>query len=359
MSVYLSLHVEFELVRKLVMIGVAACFYYSGCVMLARWRSRQKPCTIVLNYHGASGGYLREHMLYLRRHYRVMHLEEAMEEAAAPPQRNDHRTALVMTFDDGYHDNYTDAFALARELQTPITIFLIPGYIESGNRFWWFESHYLLKNTQVEKVSLAGKVFHLNHPNERQALEQEITVHLQHAPSVAEREAFLKSMHEALAVRGALTAEEEATRPLTWVEVREMQESGQVAFGAHTLHHPILSSLTDEKELLREVQECRIMLEQHLGRPVRSFAYPVGQQQHIGDRVVQAVQEAGYDWAFTTIDGFNSRQDNPYLLRRIETDVSQHWLILAAEAAGLWSFFARLRWFPLIRAYLNRNPKQR
>ena len=69
------------------MLAVAACFYYSGAVRLARWWHRRRAYTIVLNYHAASGGYLREHMRYLRRHYRVMHLEAALEEAAGAAHR--------------------------------------------------------------------------------------------------------------------------------------------------------------------------------------------------------------------------------------------------------------------------------
>ena len=59
----------------------AACLYYSGLVKLARWwmqRSGQR--LIILNYHGASEGDLRSHLLYLRRHYRMLHLEKALEE---------------------------------------------------------------------------------------------------------------------------------------------------------------------------------------------------------------------------------------------------------------------------------------
>ncbi|HZS78641.1 MAG TPA: polysaccharide deacetylase family protein [Ktedonobacteraceae bacterium] len=341
--------------RKFVMIFVAACLYYSGCVRLARWWNRRKPRVIVLNYHEASGGYLREHMLYLQRHYRVIHLEDALEQLDSGLQGDDPRTALVMSFDDGYHDNYSHAFPLARELNIPFTVFLIPGYIDRDRRYWWLEERHLLKHTKVEKIALDGKILHLNDPSERLELAQTITRHLHTAPSVAEREAFLTMLHQTLDVPAGLAEEEETTRPLTWQEIRAMQESGLISFGAHTLHHPILSSLIDEKELLDEVKECRTVLEQQLGRPVRSFAYPVGQVQHISKGVVQAVQQAGYKWAFTTVNGFNDQKSNPYLLRRIETDVSQHWLILAAEAAGLWSLFARLRWVPFIRAYINRK----
>lgn len=49
-----------------------------------------------------------------------------------------------------------------------------------------------------------------------------------------------------------------------------------------------------------------------------------------------------YDYAVTTVYGFNTPQSDPYLLRRIEVDVDQHWLLLAAKASGVWGFFSCL-----------------
>src|SRR5690349_564726 len=110
--------------RKLILICIAACFYYSGLVGVARWwvrRSGQK--LIILNYHRATAGDLRRHLLYLRRHYRLMHIEAALEELYVARKEQhcsaDTRTPLVLTFDDGYHDNYTHGFALTRELEVP------------------------------------------------------------------------------------------------------------------------------------------------------------------------------------------------------------------------------------------------
>ena len=132
-----------------------------------------------------------------------------------------------------------------------------------------------------------------------------------------------------------------------------MEKSGWVSFGAHTLHHPILAYLTDPEELKQEVEKCREILEQRLGHPIRTFAYPVGQIQHISENVLESVKEAGYQWALTTKYGHNAPQSDPYLLRRIEVDVSQHWLVMAAEAAGVWGFFSRIRWIPFIRKYFT------
>ncbi len=350
--------------RKRLLIFIAACFYYSGCVRLARWwtKYRQKR-VIVLNYHGASGGDLLRHLLYLRRHYRMLHLEEALAELYGqqkePTAAQDRRTPLVLTFDDGYRDNYTHAFALARQLQVPLTIFLIPGYLESGEHFWWREGRRLVDRSQVDEVTIAGCRYDLRQPAERNALAQAIDRHLRCACSVEQREGFLAWARKALAVPAASGAQEEAVLPLQWVQVREMQESGWVSFGAHTMHHPILAYLSDPAEVQREVGECRRLLEQRLGHPVRAFAYPVGQLQHIGDKVQYAVQQAGYAWALTTMYGFNTPRSNPYLLRRIEVDVSQHWLVMAAEAAGLWGLFSRLHWLPIMRRYLENASARR
>ncbi len=149
--------------RKRLLTIIAACFYYSGLVKLARWWIRHLGNRLViLNYHCATGGDLRSHLLYLRRHYRILHLETALEDLYMPSKNGevrDRRTPLVLTFDDGYHDNYTHAFTLACELQVPITIFLIPGYIESRCRFWWLEGDYLASHAQVSEAAIEGRTF--------------------------------------------------------------------------------------------------------------------------------------------------------------------------------------------------------
>src|SRR5690349_4039398 len=120
--------------RRQLGIVFAAVLYHCGLVRLCRWLTRRSGRRlIILNYHQATGGDLQSHLLYLRRHYRILHLEEALNElyGLSPVQTQDKRTLLALTFDDGYHDNYTCAFKLACELQVPITIFLVPGYLES------------------------------------------------------------------------------------------------------------------------------------------------------------------------------------------------------------------------------------
>jgi len=248
-----------------------------------------------------------------------------------------------LTFDDGYHDNYTHGFALARELQVPITIFLIPGYIESGEYFWWLEGKRLVQRAQVNEVTIDGCTYCLERLEERDLLAQTLDGRLRYASSVAEREALLATFREALAVPSHVLVEEERTRPLTWAEVHKMAESGWVSFGAHTMHHPILAYLKDPQEVQHEVEQCRDLLEQQLGHPVRTFAYPVGKPEHIGDAGVRVVKAAGYEWAVTTIEETNTPRSDPHLLGRYPGIIDQHWLVMASELVGLLGNISRIK----------------
>ncbi|HEX6553392.1 MAG TPA: polysaccharide deacetylase family protein [Ktedonobacteraceae bacterium] len=330
--------------RGRMLLFLSACFYYSGLLSLVRESTQRSwRYLVILNYHRA-GGDLRRHLLYLRRHFRILHLETALQELYTPREEGlqigDRRTPLVLTFDDGYSDNYTHAFALAREFEVPLSIFLVPGFMEKGNSFWWLD--HLILHAGVEKVTLEGHCYHLNQQEGRKALAQAIDADMDRAASTAKREELLASLRKLLAVPDSAVSEEEPTALLRWAEVREMEGSEWVSFGAHTMHHPVLGYLSDPAEVQREVSECRTVLEQQLGHPVRVFAYPYGKPHQIGDFGPRAVRRAGYDWAVTTVSGYNTSSTNPYLLKRVFSDVNQHWLVIAAKTSGIWIIAARM-----------------
>src|SRR6266480_5476593 len=93
--------------RRIEML-IAACLHHSGLLKLGRWwTERSGKRLIILNYHCAAGGDfyrtvggdLRRHLLYLRRHYRILHLEAALKELYMlpyenAPQRRDRCTSL-------------------------------------------------------------------------------------------------------------------------------------------------------------------------------------------------------------------------------------------------------------------------
>jgi peptidoglycan/xylan/chitin deacetylase (PgdA/CDA1 family) len=330
-------------------IVTAFLLYYSGIVPLARWWSgRPGKRLLILAYHRATEGDLRRHLLYLRRHYRILPLETALMDLYEPSdcglRGSDHRAPLAITFDDGYVDNFTDLRVLATELQIPITVFLIAGYMNTHRPFWWLEPGRLVSHAAVQKVALSGRTYRLAQARDRQVLTTTLYGHLRHATSVAKREAFLHSLRDLLKVPPARASDDVRTRSLTWQEVHQLEATGYFSFGAHTVHHPVLAALDEMAEVQREVSQCRSITERHLGHAVLTFAYPMGQMKDIGACAPQAVKQSGYSFAVTTEPGFNTPRTCPHLLRRTvvgSLEPTEHWLVMAAEAAGVWEVVSR------------------
>ncbi|MGH3437037.1 MAG: polysaccharide deacetylase family protein [Sciscionella sp.] len=107
---------------------------------------------------------------------------------------------------------------------------------------------------------------------------------------------------------------------LSWSQIEEVAAAG-IEIGAHSHTHPELDRLPD-RALADEVARPKAVLEDHLGRAVRSFAYPYGDYDR---RVRNAVATAGYCGAVTMNSWTASAADHPLELPRItvldDTDV--------------------------------------
>jgi peptidoglycan/xylan/chitin deacetylase (PgdA/CDA1 family) len=96
-------------------------------------------------------------------------------------------------------------------------------------------------------------------------------------------------------------------------QILEMSRRG-FAFQSHTRSHPDLTRLPADR-LSEELSGSRRDLEDLVGEPAFCLAYPYGRYD---DRVVDAVEAAGYQNAFSTESGFNRPAADPYRLRRLE-----------------------------------------
>lgn len=105
----------------------------------------------------------------------------------------------------------------------------------------------------------------------------------------------------------------EGERPmLTWEQVAEIDASG-IECGAHTRSHPQLDVLT-LKEAREEIAGSKVDLEQHLGKPVTSFAYPHG---YHSSAIKRLVQQLGFTSACAVKHAMSTPLDDITALARI------------------------------------------
>lgn len=102
-------------------------------------------------------------------------------------------------------------------------------------------------------------------------------------------------------------------RMLTSSEIRTLAKSG-VNIGAHTVNHAWLGK--SEKDVAtKEIRDSKATLEDILGQEVSTFAYPFGNWNRMARN---AVIEAGYTGACSTMPGRNKQDTDPFLLHRTE-----------------------------------------
>ena len=50
---------------------------------------------------------------------------------------------VCLTFDDGYHDNYTTALPLLKKLNVPFAVYITTGFIDNRLPMWWYPNQQL------------------------------------------------------------------------------------------------------------------------------------------------------------------------------------------------------------------------
>jgi len=72
---------------------------------------------------------------------------------------------------------------------------------------------------------------------------------------------------------------------MDWASLRDLTGHG-IEIGAHTIHHPRMTHLSAD-EIGREVSDCQREIEDRIGKPVRSFAYPYGDSNAQARQIVR------------------------------------------------------------------------
>lgn len=291
-------------------------------VPLPRFRRIQKPKFVILCYHGIgeSGNPLgfapsREHfatqMRFLCENYRIVSMEEVCRELCNPSATE---PGIAITFDDGYRSTYTMAFPILQECRLPATIYLTLESVETGQVAWYdrvFLAMALAPSGELQ-LDLEGPWrFQLNSQEDRLRAALEVVAHLRTLPNLRRRECCIL-----LEKRIGLPQNALSSRILSWKEIHIMHQAG-IAFGSHTMTHPVVSQLAPE-ELQLELADSKRILEKNLGSPVQDFAFPFGKTSDCSQEAIALLSRCGYRSAVTTVPGVNTPQVNRYELRRLQ-----------------------------------------
>ena len=239
------------------------------------------------------------HVAFLKEHFAIVTLDALLGDGYTAGQTT--RPQCIVTFDDGWRDNYDLAFPILRRHDIPATIYLATDFIGTNRVSIQTELLYLLTNANLAALSdvRAPRVY--PGPVHRQlkrlarlggAVSAQDLDPLIEAMQVAYGDpVLLREFVHSLASAARLPTPLAPSRPffLDWDQVRTMAAAG-IEIGSHTCSHRMMTRLPEDRardELIRSKTE----IERRIGRRVNHFAFP---HEAANGPLVLAAAGAGY-----------------------------------------------------------------
>lgn len=281
---------------------------------------------------------LDEYLRVLSKKYRFISLKDAMEMLRGRKPIQPY--SMVLTFDDGYRNNVTNALPILGRHRAPATFFVPTGFLNDPRPFWCDRLDYALQHAHVSGREVrVGSLAVCLDGSSREALRDSF---LQFRRAAKKQDLpdheFLRDMEqlasqlEAEAGHALADIQDDDTwsAVMTWEQVEELAGDENVTFGSHTADHIRLGLVGAEAaraQLIRSKQD----IERHTGKPCTCLAYPNGSYS---PQVIEWARETGYDCGVTTEKGLNRLGDNCLALRRIHLPLSVCASELLAIACG-------------------------
>lgn len=282
---------------------------------------------LVLNYHrlghgpddvlakelwSATPDQFDRQMAYLRRNADVIRPDELGDALQTPFGRH-----VLLTFDDGYRDNYELAFPILESHGLSAIFFIVTSMIDTPRLLHWDEITWMLQRTALPRVP-AGLFRPEPLPLDDRDRTGERLTDLANELSCVDGRRFLDALGEDLQT-GRAPDEAADGVWMSWDEIRVMQAAG-MGIGGHTVTHPMLSRRSAQC-VRNELTICGDRLREELGEPMRFFSYPYGGLAAFGRHCQTICDEIGVEYAFSQYGGWQKQgRWEPYDLKRVAVE---------------------------------------
>ncbi len=325
---------------------IVACICYVSKINLVQHKGK----VMILMYHRIMskkeldlclvqpGMYVRDDVFgkqiaFLKRRYQIISFNCFLDAHKAGKLDKNKRYCII-TFDDGWMDNYLYAFPILKKLKVPATIFLPTSYIGTSKWFWNDKIAYLLDCRNVSMITEKEKKQVALLFSKFVKMDKNIATMLDFHMVREKQIEMIDEIIERLKVLPQSTIDELICKLseiignndhgerifLNWEEIAEMSRH-DISFGSHSCSHRLLDMLSMD-EIKNEAEDSMHILKEKKVNTVPIFCYPNGNYTQV---VVDHVKACGYQAAVTTHSGLEacSPQDM-FKLRRIaiHNDVS-------------------------------------
>ena len=241
----------------------------------------------------------------------------------------------ILTFDDGWSDNYYYALPVLSSTGFPATIFITMNYIGTKNNFWFHNIWLLAQNCLLNRTDLEFFNYfsrHVEYDGDHNIDESNVAAIISALKACSPEE--IEIIVNNAIIEFGLEVNSTQTM-LTWDQVNELIDNG-ITIGSHGMNHHILTRINPEQRKY-EITESLSILKNKVYGLSKYFCYPNG---NYDVATINLVKEAGYIGAIGTEIGYNTHKTNNFCLNRIAIHDE------ISSSPGLL-------WFRILQAYIK------
>jgi peptidoglycan/xylan/chitin deacetylase (PgdA/CDA1 family) len=248
------------------------------------------------------------HMEFLKSNFKILSLDELVQRIETGQSL---KSCCSITFDDGWIDNFANAFPVIKKYQVPATIFLATNFIGTEKLFWPEELCLYLQQQQKNKLSFPDSIKRVV-KNEVVLKENDIKLLDRIIENVKkldpdERKNIIRELRSTSSIKTPKRL------LINWHEAKTMLKSGLINFGAHTANHVILDQVS-LSQAEKEIIQSRKDIDKNLGLQTHHFAYPNG---NYNSDLIKILHRLGFKSAVTIRKGLLDNKTSFYEMPRI------------------------------------------
>ena len=225
--------------------------------------------------------------------------------------------SFVVTFDDGFANNYEIAAPILSDYEVPATFYITSKFIEENSMSWIDQVEILIEKRLNNPffLKIRDERYYIHNVNTAIKFLDTLRNDVKSSKDL-DGDTVVQSIADQLNLDVVKESFDELDRKMTSKELKDLSQNPLFLVGGHTYSHPNMAHL--KKERLRyEIGRNLRALEDLLNHPIYHFAYPEGLQHSYSQVVIEALSSFGIRCCPTAIYGHNSSKTDLMHLKRV------------------------------------------
>jgi peptidoglycan/xylan/chitin deacetylase (PgdA/CDA1 family) len=241
-----------------------------------------------------SPGNFYDQIALLKKHYNLLNVEEFTE--LLKHKKKIPRNTVIISFDDGYADNYLEALPILKTLNSQALFYITTSNLNTDHELWWDELERIILNNNLlpkyAEIEINGRITRFPISNHVEKINTYNFLH----PYLKyllpqQRNKIIDGLRQLI---GMKPQGRESHRLLTNNELQQLSESSAAVLGAHTHNHPVLSIMPYDIQL-QEIELSKNILEKIINKKVVHFSYPYGSKKDYNNDTLKVCREIGFE----------------------------------------------------------------